>query len=142
MKDFVLDCSVAMSWCFEDDANKFTDAILDGFSNGRAFVPSIWTLEVANVILVSERYKRITKAQSLQFVELLRGLPIVIDESTPDRAMGDILSLARQHNLSSYDASYLELAMRKGISLATQDNILKKAAQKCGVHLKPSKPNE
>ena len=137
MKDFVLDCSVAMSWCFEDEANKFTDTILDGFLNGNASVPSIWTLEVANVILVSERNKHITKAQSLQFAELLRALPIVIDETTHSRAMGDILSLARQHNFSSYDASYLELAMRKGVSLATQENMLKKAAQKCGVSLKP-----
>jgi|TARA_B100000959_G_scaffold259424_1_gene295050 predicted nucleic acid-binding protein len=96
LKDFVLGCSVAMSCCFEDEANKFRDAVLDWFS----------------------------KAQSLQFVELLHALPIVIDESTPNRATGEILSLARQHNFSSYDASYLELAMRKGVSLATQDNIL------------------
>ena len=62
---------------------------------------------------MSERSKRITKAQSLQFVELLHALPIVIDESTPNRAMGDILSPARQHNLSSYDASYLKLQCLK-----------------------------
>jgi predicted nucleic acid-binding protein len=101
LKDFVLGCFVAMSWCFEDEANKFTNAVLDWFSNGHALVPSIWTLEVANVILTSKRNKRITKTQSLQFVELLHTLPIVVGESAPNRAMGDILSLARQHNLSS-----------------------------------------
>ena len=102
-----------MSWCFEDEANKFTNVVLDWFSNGHALVPSIWTLELANVILTSECNKRITKTQSLQFVELLHTLPVVIGESAPNRAMEDILSLARQHNMSSYDASYLKLQCLK-----------------------------
>ncbi|RJX17450.1 MAG: PIN domain-containing protein [Desulforudis sp.] len=135
MKRFIVDCSVVMAWCFEDEADEYADSVLDLLADSETVVPSIWTLEVANVLLVAERKKRLTKADSSRFVKLLRELPITIDQETPDRALSEILPVGRQLGLSAYDAAYLELAMREGIALATRDNGLKQAAQKCGVKL-------
>ncbi|MDQ7792035.1 MAG: type II toxin-antitoxin system VapC family toxin [Clostridia bacterium] len=135
MKRFIVDCSVVMAWCFEDEADEYADSVLDLLADSETVVPSIWALEVANVLLVAERKKRLTKADSSRFVKLLRELPITIDQETPDRALSEILPVGRQLGLSAYDAAYLELAMREGIALATRDNGLKQAAQKCGVKL-------
>jgi predicted nucleic acid-binding protein len=135
LKRFVVDCSVVMSWCFEDETDEYSDSVLDLLAGAEAVVPSIWPLEVANVLLVAERRKRLTEADSAQFLKLLSELPIVIDHETSDRALSDILFVGRQQGLSSYDAAYLELAMREGAALATQDEKLKKASKKCGVPL-------
>ena len=128
-KDFVIDNSVVMTWCFKDEKNKYTDAILDTLEFSTAFVPSIWPLEVGNVLLVAERKKRLSKADSTRFITLLAELPIVIEPEPPDRMMRDILALAREHQISTYDASYLDLAMRKGLPIATLDKRLKAAAK-------------
>lgn len=135
MKRFVVDCSVVMAWCFEDEADEYADSVLDLLVDSEMAVPSIWALEVANVLLVAERKRRLTEADSLRFVKLLRELPIIIDQETPEYALSGILSVGRQQGLSAYDAAYLELAMREGIALATRDNRLKEAAQKSGVEL-------
>lgn len=135
MKRFVIDCSVVMAWCFEDEADKYADSVLELLVDAEAIVPSIWPLEVANVLLVAERKKRLTEADSLQFVRLLNELPITVDQETAERALTETLFIGRQQGLSSYDATYLELAMREGAALATRDNGLKKAAAKCGVKL-------
>lgn len=135
--DFVLDCSVTMSWCFEDETSPATESILDMLADGFALVPSLWSLEVANVLLAAERRKRLTEAQSVRFVELLRSLPITIDEDTSSRAFRETMLLAREHGLSSYDAAYVELALREGLPLATRDIHLKRAARKCGIRLIP-----
>ena len=132
---FVVDCSVVMAWCFDDESNDYADKVLDLVTKNEALVPSIWPLEVANVLLVGERKKRLTKADSTRFIELLSAQPIVVDMETQEKALGDTLSLARDYGLSSYDASYLELAMRHGIALATSDQSLRKAAEKCGIRL-------
>lgn len=132
---FVLDCSVVMAWCFEDEADSYADSILDLLAANGAIVPSIWPLEIANVLLVAERRKRLTEADSLQFIRLLSDLPIVVDRETPDRALSAIMFVGRQQGLSSYDAAYLELAMREGAELATRDKGLAEAARKCGVKL-------
>jgi predicted nucleic acid-binding protein len=124
-----------MAWCFEDEADIYADSILDQLSDSEAIVPSIWPLEVANVLLVAERRKRLTEAESLQFVGLLRKLPITIDGESSERALSDILFVGRHQGLSSYDAAYLELAMRQGAALATKDERLRKAAENCGVRL-------
>lgn len=132
---FVLDCSIVMAWCFDDEADDYADKVLELVTKNEALVPSIWPLEVANVLLVGERKKRLTKADSSRFIELLSAQPIVVDMETPEKALGDTLSLARDYGLSSYDASYLELSMRHGISFATGDQSLRKAAEKCGIRL-------
>ncbi|OPY60708.1 MAG: tRNA(fMet)-specific endonuclease VapC [Syntrophorhabdaceae bacterium PtaU1.Bin034] len=135
LKPFVMDCSVVMAWCFEDEADAYADSVLDSLSDSGAIVPSIWPLEIANVLLVAERRKRLTEADSLQFVRLLSELPIVVDQETSERAFSEILFIGRQQTLSSYDAAYLELAMREGAALATRDKALIEAAHKCGVKL-------
>ncbi|MBX9757480.1 MAG: type II toxin-antitoxin system VapC family toxin [Beijerinckiaceae bacterium] len=129
---FVLDCSVTMAWCFDDEATPFTDGVRDQLANMRGVVPALWPLEVANATLVGERRKRLDEARSLRFLELLAGLPIDIDSETSARAWADTLYLARAHHLSIYDAAYLELAARRGLPLATLDGRLKAAAIQAG----------
>ena len=133
MKPFVLDCSVTMAWCFEDEAAGYADRVLKKLAKREAVVPAIWPLEVANVLLVGERRKRLTKADSSRFLELLQGLPITIDVQATSRAFGDIISVARSLTISAYDAAYVELAMREGLQLATRDDSLHKAASKNGI---------
>ena len=130
---FVIDNSVVMTWCFKDEINQYADAILDRLEVSTAVVPPIWPLEVGNVLLVAERKKRLSKADSTRFIVLLTGLPIIIEQEPPERMMKDILALAREHQLSTYDASYLDLAMRKGLPIATLDNKLKAAAKRSQV---------
>lgn len=135
MTGFVLDCSVAISWCFEDESDPYAERVLDSLLETSAIVPQLWTLEVTNVLLVGERRSRQTFAQTERAVALLESLPIVIDDQTVIRAMGHILSLGRMQSLSTYDASYLELAIREGLPLATLDRKLAQAANNCGVSL-------
>jgi predicted nucleic acid-binding protein len=126
--DFVVDNSVVMAWCFDDEADSYTDAIQDSLTHNVAYVPSIWPLEVTNVLLVAERKKRITKAASGHFIAMLSQLPIVVDSTEQERVFHDIMSLARQYKLTSCDACYLELAIRKGLPIASLDNAILKAA--------------
>ena len=130
---FVLDTSVTMAWCFEDENNPYADAVLESLAENSAIAPEIWLLEVSNVLVVAERRKRMTKADSVRFQELLRELSIQVEHSTQQRIFGENLDLAREQNLSTYDAAYLDLAMRAGCSIATLDNALKEAAKRCGV---------
>jgi predicted nucleic acid-binding protein len=131
----VVDCSVVMAWCFEDEADGYADSILDLLADSETIVPSIWPLEVANVLLVAERRNRLSQADSQQFIKLLRELPITIDYESSDRALSEVLFIGREHSLSSYDAAYLELAMRQGALFATKDDRLRKASERCGVKL-------
>jgi predicted nucleic acid-binding protein len=130
---FVLDCSVTMAWCFDDEATAYTDGVRDSLADMRAAVPSLWPLEVANATIVGERRKRLDEARSRRFIVLLEALPIGIDEETSGRAFGDIAHLARAYQLSAYDAAYLELAIRRGLPLACLDGKLKAAAASAGV---------
>ena len=135
MKRFVIDCSVVMAWCFVDEADEYADSVLDMLASAEAVAPSLWALEVANVLLVGERRNRLKEADSARFIELLRELHITADNETADHALREILSIGRVQGLSSYDAAYLELAMRHGLALATRDNALRRAAKKFGVRL-------
>jgi len=134
-EDFVLDCSVTMAWCFNDEATPYTDGVRDCLADKRAVVPSIWPLEAANATLMGERRKRLDEARSQRFFVLLAALPIVVDDETGSRAFGNIVHLARTHQLSAYDAAYLELAVRRGLPLACLDGKLKTAALAAGVVL-------
>lgn len=96
-------------------------------------VPALWTLEIANALAVGERRHRLTASAIAQFLDLLENLPIETDPQTSSRAFDSTLPLARTHNLSTYDASYLELAMRENLVLATLDDKLKIAAKASGV---------
>ena len=129
-ENFVIDNSVVMAWCFEDETSRYADTVLDKLEVSTAIVPSIWPLEVGNVLLVAERKKRLSEADSARFIALLTELPITIEQEPPGRMLKEILALAREHQLSSYDASYLDLAMRKGLPIATLDNGLVAAAER------------
>jgi predicted nucleic acid-binding protein len=132
---FVLDCSVTMAWCFDDEATPYTDGVRDSLANVRAIVPAIWPLEVANATIVGERRKRLDEARSRRFINLLEALPIAVDDETRGRAFSDISHLARTYHLSAYDAAYLELAVRRGLPLACLDSKLKTAATTAGALL-------
>ncbi|HKK01085.1 MAG TPA: type II toxin-antitoxin system VapC family toxin [Desulfuromonadales bacterium] len=130
---FVVDNSVVMAWCFHDVGNDYADAVLGGLTEGEALVPGVWPLEVANVLAAAERRGRLNETDSTRFLTLLAELPLRVVQEPPRRVTGEILSLARETGLSSYDASYLDLAMREAIPLATLDQALRKAAAKVGV---------
>lgn len=131
----VVDTSVVMSWCFEDETNPYADAVLDHLSEVTAIVPSILTLEVLNVLLVAERRKRLKPADSVRFLTLLSQLPIVVENGRIENKMKDLLALGRSSRLSSYDASYLDLAMRNGCPIATLDKKLMEAARKIDIRV-------
>lgn len=136
MSRLVLDASVALCWCFEDQSTGFTEAVLDRFARGdEGRVPSIWPLEVANALVVAERRKLITSAKTTGFLEQLMALPIRTDSPEAERAFGHVLEFARRYRLSAYDASYLELAARQGLPLATMDVAIRSAAHAAGVKL-------
>jgi predicted nucleic acid-binding protein len=130
---FVVDNSVVMTWCFQDEVNPYADAVLDSLAGMVAVVPAIWTLEVTNVLLVAERKGRLHEADSIRFLSLLSQLPIVVDRSWPERTMKDLLAIGREHQLSSYDSAYIELAMRQGLPIATLDRKLLAAADKADI---------
>ena len=133
---FVLDTSVTMRWFFGDGKPQelaYAGNVLDAMKDSNAFVPVTWGLEVANVIAKAETKALVTEARSGAFLEMLGGVDIEVDEATFARALSDTLQLARRYKLSAYDASYLELALRLGIPLATLDEDLQKAARKAGV---------
>ena len=130
---FVLDTSVTMAWLFEDEATRTTEAILDRLKDEEALVPTLWTYEVGNVLLMAERRNRITEAQGRRFTQLLESLPIHISDSHLKSFWNNAVVVAREHSLSVYDGTYLDLAMREGIPLATRDKALRKAARKLGI---------
>jgi predicted nucleic acid-binding protein len=133
----VLDCSVAVTWCFEDETTPETDALLERVKNEGAMVPMLWQLEMGNVLLQAERRGRITRADVARRLELIGTLPITTDDETSFRALRDVLALARTENLTTYDA--VELAMRRGLPLATTDRSLRDAAQRVGVEILPER---
>jgi predicted nucleic acid-binding protein len=132
---FVLDASIALSWCFADENTHFTQELLVQLENNIALVPAIWSLEVGNILVMAERRKRISYAEMVQFLELLKELRIEVDTDTPAKAFHEILSLAHSQKLTTYDAAYVELAMRRGLPLASKDLDLCKAAKRLGVHV-------
>ena len=134
--NFVLDNSVAMRWFFGDGKPQelaYAGKVLDAMKVTSALVPVTWGLEVSNVIARAEAKNLVTEARSEAFLELLQGVDIEVDSATFSHALSDTLQLARRYRLSAYDASYLELAMREGLPLATLDEDLQKAAKKAGV---------
>jgi predicted nucleic acid-binding protein len=129
-----------MAWLFKDEQTTYTEKVLGTLESGNimAVVPSLWILEVTNVLLVAENKKRISHNQSLQFISILQELPIQVEQFNIQIAES-IIFLAREYKLTSYDTIYLDLAIKKGLPIATLDKDLKKAAAQCGIKLyKPS----
>ena len=134
--EFVLDCSATLPWVFGDEASPAADALLDRLVQGeRAWVPALWHLELGNVLLGAKRRGRIDQAGIEGFLSRLAVYDIAVDDQTMERAWQKTLDLALQHSLSTYDAAYLELALRRGLPLASLDRELIAAARACGVTL-------
>jgi predicted nucleic acid-binding protein len=124
---FVLDCSVTMAWFFEDEVDARALALLDRATAGEAVVPAIWLGEVANAFLTAERKRRMTRGKVDEDVALLARVPVIVEPASA--APHALIALARRHQLSSYDSSYLELALRLKLPLATRDQRLNAAAR-------------
>ena len=135
MTAFVLDASVALAWCFADEATPATDVLLDRLADEDAVAPALWGLEVANALTMAERRGRLSVAGLTRSVSLLQRLAVAIDPEGSDRAFREVLDLARSERLTVYDAAYLELALRLGLPLASKDAKLRKAATGLGVAL-------
>lgn len=127
---FVLDNSVVAGWFLEDQTTPYTDAIAARLEEDRAVVPALWQLEFANVLRTACKRNRIAAAQAQQVIEQICSLPIEIDRDTPGPA--ELLALALRYDLSSYDAAYLELALRLQLPIATKDAALRQAATAAG----------
>ena len=133
---FVLDNSVTMRWLFGDGKPQelaYAGRVLDAMQDVKVLVPMTWGLEVANVIVKAEAKALVTEARSGAFLEMLEEVEIEVDTATFAHALSTTLQLARRYKLSAYDASYLELALRTGLPLASLDEDLQKAAKKAGV---------
>jgi predicted nucleic acid-binding protein len=135
MTGCVIDASSVLAWCFEDEGGPETDALIDKVAAEGAAVPAMWALEVANGLVTGERRGRIKRAASTAFVTLIEELPIIADRATGTHGRHATMSLAREHRLTAYDAAYLELAMRLGVPLATDNRALAAAAAQAGVVL-------
>jgi predicted nucleic acid-binding protein len=134
--NFVLDASVALLWLLPESnpaGVPYAQTVLNALRQSQAIVPTLFALEAANVVCKLESKGIVTEAQSQRFIALLGRLNILTDQATSAQALSDTLNLARRYKLSAYDASYLELALRAGLPLATLDVALAKAATIAGV---------
>ena len=134
--DWVLDASIALAWALPDEASDQADRFLSRVTaKDVLWVPSLWWYEVANALVVAERRKRLTEADGIHLIDLYRALPIKTDMVSGTAVIEQLRTLARQYNLSAYDVAYLELALRKGLGLATADLNLQSASKKAGVRI-------
>jgi predicted nucleic acid-binding protein len=131
MAAFILDASVAVSWCFPGDPTEdtpYSRRVLRELAVNEAIVPEIWAFEVANTIFVAcSKRKRITEQQIREYLELLKALPIRVETQSLWANVG-LESMARRRNIAVYDAAYLDLALRTNLVLATSDDLLRQAA--------------
>lgn len=125
----VVDCSIAAAWALVDERTAWTAASLKTAAKERAAVPSLFWFELRNVLIINERRGRLDRSRTTRFLRDV-DLLLEIDDSPVD---SDVLDLARSHNLTVYDACYLELASRRRLSLCTLDRQLINAAPKIGV---------
>jgi predicted nucleic acid-binding protein len=135
LNQVVVDASIALAWCFPDETSDYADGVLVSLEGKTMLVPAVWSLEIANAVLVGERRKRLNQPEIRQFTTLLENLSLVLDTRPVAKQVNDVLPLARRHGLSAYNASYLELSIRYSAPLATLDDKLRKAAKLAGVML-------
>ena len=134
MSGWVLDSSFALAWGLPDESSPEADRFLNGLPpNAVLWVPSLWWYEIANALLMAERRGRLKEAEALRLLELYRSLPLETDAAAGPEALWRFRTLGREHGLTAYDASYLELAARRKLTLVSFDKLLVKAARKTGV---------
>ena len=132
---FVLDCSMTMAWAFRDETTPGTLEALDLAAREECAAPGIWPLEVCNAVLTAQRRGRFSSEDVPLFLDLVAGLRVSVDAGSLLNAFDEVLPLAERHGISSYDAAYLELALRRNAALATLDAGLARAARAAGVAL-------
>jgi predicted nucleic acid-binding protein len=132
---FVLDVSATLAWCFENEATPESRALLAMLSTRTPVVPDLWHLELTNALVQAERLKRLTQQETSEFLDVLQDLLFETDTESGRRAYGPVLALARRYGLTTHEATYLDLAMRRGLPLATRDRELSVAATKARVEL-------
>jgi predicted nucleic acid-binding protein len=130
-KSFVVDASISAAWFLPDEATPATEAALQATATREVWVPAIWLLEVGNLLLSAQRRKRISAAKRRELASAAAALRIRVDREPV--AIPALDELAAIHALSAYDAAYLELALRRGLPLATQDEALEAAMIKAGI---------
>jgi len=135
LKGIVIDASVALAWCFPDEANEYADTVLLAVESQSIIVPAIWAVEITNALVVGERRKRIRQPEVRRFVELMNGLSVVEDRQPFSDTVSNVLPLSREYDLSAYDAAYLDVANRHGMPLATLDAALRKACTMAGINV-------
>lgn len=135
----VIDASVTLSWVYTDEHSAASDALLAQVADKGAVVPALWRLEIANALQVGIKRKRIDNAYRDSTIQKFLRLPIEIDADTNDFAWTTTLKLAETHQITVYDASYLELALRRGLPLATRDDQLAASASRAGAILLPTR---
>ena len=131
----VVDASVALAWCFEDELSDYAEKVLATVNEDGAVVPEIWPLEVANGLLLAERRERFTHSDTVRGVELLLDLNVEVEEPHISSVLATVLPLARSQGLSAYDAAYIAIAERRRLGLATLDRRLRQVAEAVGVPL-------
>ncbi|HEY1613833.1 MAG TPA: type II toxin-antitoxin system VapC family toxin [Rhizomicrobium sp.] len=134
-QECVLDASITLAWALPDEASSYSDSMLKMVASGKAWVPDLWPHEVANGLLMAQRRKRLSPAQRALFIEELLKLPIEVAGATARVVLESQGALAERYALTAHDAAYLDLALRKGIPLATQDKALSDAAKRSGIVL-------
>ena len=140
MSGLVIDASIALSWLLPDEVTAASLAVRNDLAKAEGvWVAAHWRLEVCNSLWMAERRKRLDAAGVAQAVALFTQLPVIVDPETNNRAGAETLALARQHALSVYDAAYLELALRRGATLASLDEALQTVARRLGVEVLPKK---
>ena len=123
-----------MAWALPDEHSPHADAFLSRLTHeSTIWVPSLWWYEIANALVMAERRGRLSEAEGLQLLELYRALPLETDAAGGPEALWRLRTLGREHGLTAYDASYLELAARRKLTLASLDRALLKAAKKAGI---------
>ncbi len=135
---FVLDASIAFAWIYPGQATPASETLLELVESGTvAVVPSLWFLEVSNGLLAAQRRKLITPAERRQGLDGLSALALAVDEHDSRSVFGRTTTLAEQHGLSVYDATYLEVALRRSLPLGSRDRVLLAVARQCGVTVVP-----
>lgn len=131
----VVDCSIVAAWLFRDERNEYAFEIARQYRACDYLVPSLWKWEIANTLLIGQRRKRCSQEDVTAWLAYLAGMPFQFDEYSLAAVWNDTLEFANDHQLTVYDAAYLELAHRESIPLATLDDEMKKAAKAAGVKL-------
>jgi predicted nucleic acid-binding protein len=135
---FVVDASASMAWCFKEERSDASVALLRRCQRNGFLVPALWFLECSNTLLLAEKHGRLHASAVSESIGFLGSLAPTIDADVPLRAFDSTLRIARNFSLTTYDATYLELAIRMRLSLATRDGALERAARSAGVELIPA----